>query len=385
MLLRSKVAFSYCALTFQVVNAELQYKHDTSEDATFSLVDTSKAGAKRFGPPRRQWQGGKGKGKGKGKGADAAAGGKGGRGNDQQMRRRNDPRGNDRRRTNNNQGGKGKGRWGGRAERQASVKVGAEWQVVDEFDLAAFAKLQTNKPKEEDLKWCGHLNEYDVAYDSVTSKAAKPLNRSENTEFYNVSTTDDPVIEELATDETGNVYATDAILAHLMACPRSVYPWDIVVQKMGDAVFFDKRDDSQFDYLTVSETAQDPPAPNDDPEAINSPENLSLEASSINQNFSQQILKEDGKREDFDMPNPFYDEDESGGEMLPAAVGYRYRRFALGELKLVVRCELHGTVVKKGEKQYMTAFALNEWDHNYSGGIEWRQKIDNQRGAVSFR
>jgi translation initiation factor 3 subunit D len=48
------------------------------------------------------------------------------------------------------------------------------------------------------------------------------------------------VIEELATEgddtEGGKVYATDAILSHLMACPRSVYGWDIVVQKMGDQV-----------------------------------------------------------------------------------------------------------------------------------------------------
>ena len=127
---------------------------------------------------------------------------------------------------------------------------------------------------------------------------------------------------------------------------------------------------------------QDPPAASEDPEAVNSPENLSLEASSINQNFSQQVLKEGGKREDFEMPNPFYDEDESGGEMSPAAVAYRYRRFTMGDVRLVVRCELHGTVVKKGEKQFMTAFALNEWDSNFSGGVEWRQKIDNQRGAV---
>lgn len=48
------------------------------------------------------------------------------------------------------------------------------------------------------------------------------------------------MIEELATEgddtEGGKVYATDAILSHLMACPRSVYGWDIVVQKMGDQV-----------------------------------------------------------------------------------------------------------------------------------------------------
>ena len=30
----------------------------------------------------------------------------------------------------------------------------------------------------------------------------------------------------------------------------------------------------------------------------------------------------------------------------------------------------------------MTCFALNEWDSRYAGGIEWRQKIDQQKGAV---
>lgn len=51
---------------------------------------------------------------------------------------------------------------------------------------------------------------------------------------------------------------------------------------------------------------------------------------------------------------------------------------------VVARCELHGTAVKPGmkmktgEQQYMTAFALNEWDSKLAGGVEWRQKIDTQ-------
>lgn len=57
--------------------------------------------------------------------------------------------------------------------------------------------------------------------------------RCEKKEFYYVSTTDDPVIESLAADGKGNVFATDAILAHLMASPRTIYPWDIVVEKVG--------------------------------------------------------------------------------------------------------------------------------------------------------
>lgn len=365
-----------------VQNKELQYKYDASEDQTFSLVDTSKASTKsRFGPTRRVW-GGKGKG---GRFGDRGKGGKGtgkgkGKGRVQeQLRRRNDPRGNDRRRNNGKGGGR---RYNNRADRQASVKVAEDWKVVEEFDLAQFTKLQTNKPVVEDLKWAGHLEEYDESFDSISTRTSRPLQRIENKMFYNVSTTDDPVIEELATEEAGNVYATDAILAHLMACPRSVYSWDIVVQKMGNAVFFDKRDDSQFDYLTVSETASDPPAESDDPEALNSPDNLSLEASSINQNFTQQILKHGSKREDMEMPNPFFDPDEVGDDMAPAAVAFRYRKFTLGSVTVIARCELHGHVVKRGEKQYMTAFALNEWDSNLSGGIEWRQKIDQQRGAV---
>jgi translation initiation factor 3 subunit D len=30
----------------------------------------------------------------------------------------------------------------------------------------------------------------------------------------------------------------------------------------------------------------------------------------------------------------------------------------------------------------LTSYAINEWDSRYSGGVEWRQKIDQQRGAI---
>lgn len=58
------------------------------------------------------------------------------------------------------------------------------------------------------------------------------LQRCEKREFYYVTTTDDPVLQNLANEHKGNVFATDAILAHLMASPRTIYPWDIVVQKV---------------------------------------------------------------------------------------------------------------------------------------------------------
>jgi translation initiation factor 3 subunit D len=77
----------------------------------------------------------------------------------------------------------------------------------------------------------------------------------ENKEFYPVTTTDDPVLEKLAIDGVGQVFITDTILSHLMTCNRSVFPWDLVIQKLpGGTIFFDKRDSSSFDYLTVNGT-----------------------------------------------------------------------------------------------------------------------------------
>jgi translation initiation factor 3 subunit D len=203
------------------------------------------------------------------------------------------------------------------------------------------------------------------------------VRRYDDRDFYYVTTTDDPVIEELATKGEANVFATDAILAHLMASSRSVFPWDIVVQRVNNMVFFDKRDQSAFDLVTVNENASDPPQ-SDDPDSINHPDRLSLEATMINQNLSQQVMKATANKKDFDEPNPFASDDST-----PASYAYRYRKFDLGNgLNLVTRCEIHGISHKKEADQYVAAFALNEYDPKLSGGIEWRKKIDSQRGAI---
>lgn len=58
---------------------------------------------------------------------------------------------------------------------------------------------------------------------------------------------------------------------------------------IGHKLFFDKRDNTEFDLLTVNETSVEPPQ--DDGNSFNSPRNLALEATFINHNFSQQVLK----------------------------------------------------------------------------------------------
>lgn len=50
---------------------------------------------------------------------------------------------------------------------------------------------------------------------------------------------------------------------------------------------------------------------------------------------------------------------------------------------MVARCE-HDAVLQlpNGETQFLTIKALNEWDSKAANGVEWRQKLDTQRGAV---
>lgn len=50
-------------------------------------------------------------------------------------------------------------------------------------------------------------------------------------------------------DGKATVFATDSVLSLLMCSTRTVYPWDIVVKKIGDKVILDKRPGSAFGNL----------------------------------------------------------------------------------------------------------------------------------------
>ncbi|KAK4259817.1 hypothetical protein QN277_006110 [Acacia crassicarpa] len=257
---------------------------------------------------------------------------------------------------------------------KSSVDIQPEWNMLDQIPFSTFSKLSFAVPEPEDLLLCGGLEYYDRSFDRITPKNERRLQRFKNRNFFKVTTTDDPVIRRLANEDKATVFATDTILSTLMCAPRSVYSWDIVIQRVGNKLFFDKRDGSQLDLLSVHETSQEPlPEAKDD---INSAHSLSVEAAYINQNFSQQVLIRDGKVT-FDEPNPFANEGEE-----VASVAYRYRRWKLdNDMYLVARCEVQSVVEMNNQRSFLTLNALNEFDPKYSG-VEWRQKLETQRGAV---
>ncbi|CAF1550020.1 unnamed protein product [Rotaria sordida] len=92
--------------------------------------------------------------------------------------------------------------------------------------------------------------------------------------IHKITTTKDPVIRQICKTR-GNVFATDTIVSTLMCCTRSVYLWDIVVDKLGTRLFYDKREDSTIDMLIVNETANELPSENG---TMGSAKNLGVEA-----------------------------------------------------------------------------------------------------------
>lgn len=220
-------------------------------------------------------------------------------------------------------------------------------------------------------------------------------------QFYNVTTRADPVMQRLASERDSTkpcIFATDNIISTLMCATRSVYSWDIVVLKEGNNIFLDKRDGGVFDFLSVNENALNPPPETAEKDNPNTASALALEATLINRNFGQQVLK-DSEKYVLAKSDPFV---EADADEQPASVIYRYREWSTPEgCSLLLRTSI-GAVVATGtstpvppvlkpessdyplpETQFINIKALTEVDYGKNTvAPDWRTKLDNQRGAV---
>jgi translation initiation factor 3 subunit D len=262
----------------------------------------------------------------------------------------------------------------------ASIDIRPDWEVVETVMFPEITKqsLTLAESAPTDLATYGSLNWFDKSYDRVTPKSEVTLRRRADEPTQNLTASDDPVMQKLASEGAGNVFATDAVLAAVMCAARSNYSWDIVVKKKDGKIFLDKRKDGNFDLLTVSETAQE--AITDDPEDINGVPQLSAEGTRVNSAYCQQTLSADRAAHRLGEPVPFFGENDTD------SVAYKYRKWNVDEkTQLVARCELNGVSESKGMdkgKPLLTLVkALNEFDSKVTG-IDWRLKIETQRGAV---
>jgi translation initiation factor 3 subunit D len=275
------------------------------------------------------------------------------------------------------------------------VQVKPEWQVMEEIDFSRLGKLNLDTGDGEDLENYGFLYYYDRSYDKQpgAKTSERKLNVLERA-AYNVTTSSDPILQELSEKDEATVFATDNVLSMLMCATKSVYSWDLVFSRKGNKVFIDKRDGSNLDMVTVNENAADAPLEisEGNKDSINSPGALMLEATHINNVFPLQVVTEsDTNKVNMTHEHPFYNEEVETDP--PASKAYRYRRFDLSlekddePIHLIVRTELDAVVKNNinGEDQYLTIKALNEFDNKAQGSggaLDWRSKLASQRGAV---
>lgn len=160
--------------------------------------------------------------------------------------------------------------------------------MLEEIDFNRLTKLNLDTDEGEDVDSYGFLYYYDRSFDKPATKTNERKLNVVDRASYNVTTSSDPVIQELAEKEEATIFATDSVLSMLMCAPRSVYPWDIVIVRQGSKIFLDKRDNAALDMVTVNENAADSPmdASEGNKDAINQPGALAEEATYINHNFA---------------------------------------------------------------------------------------------------
>ncbi|KAF8418763.1 eukaryotic translation initiation factor 3 subunit D [Terfezia claveryi] len=265
--------------------------------------------------------------------------------------------------------------------RDSSVVIKPDWKMLEEIDFNRLAKLNLETDEGEDVETYGFLHYYDKQYDRPAVKGVERKLAIQERAYYNPTTSEDPVIQQLAERDEAQIFATDSVLSMLMCAPRSVNSWDIVIVRQGNKLFFDKRDGSQLDFVTVNENAADAPVESDsNKDSINSPQALSMEATFINMNFTHQVVTEsDEDKYTFENENPFYNPQEDTDPL--ASKGYKYRRFDLSlteeePVHLIVRTELDAAMKGTGKQsdQFLSIKA--------STTLDWRTKLGTQRGAV---
>ncbi|KAG8461305.1 hypothetical protein KFE25_010492 [Diacronema lutheri] len=371
----------------QFANENFAYQHDPS-DESFHLVDTATA------KPANSWGGGRGRGRGgRGGGRWGARGGGrwgeqdkvpekiGGNNRNLQKARQQGLRGKWNKTRQAAQQGM---RWSDRPPtriRESSIDVRPGWQVLEQVNFSDLQKVTWVVPEAQDVTAYGVVEAFERTYDRITPKSEKALQAAELKPVWAATASDDPVLHKLANapGATYNVFATDAIMAAIMAAPRSSYSWDIVVTRAGERLYLDKRGDSPFDYLTCNETAHE--QGEEDKDSINSAFNLSQEATRINFAFAQQVLTPDGAVKFEHAAHPL---SVVGEAPTLSSAGYRYRSWQMGDnVKLLARTQVEAvTKGKQDEDIFLSVHALNETDPKVFSTLDWRQKLEAQRGAV---
>lgn len=271
-----------------------------------------------------------------------------------------------------------RGGWGPRfsdrqfqRKRDSSVSVLPEWKIVEEIEFSRLAKLQLDHEDPVELAMIGSTRRYDRACDKISTKSERPLVAEPGALRRSAPVEGDELLLAFAERHAAAAVTSNVVAALLMTCQRTVVPWDITIKRRGPLTILDKRPESDIDLVLVNETAAEP-SPEERAEKMNAAPLLAAEATRLQQSLPAALARS-GESVAFGR---------DGRAPVPADdAALRYTRLDLGGegSTVVVRGEVCA-VDAAGEPMHVAA--LLEYEHKGAAGMDWRLKLDSQRGAV---
>lgn len=174
-------------------------------------------------------------------------------------------------------------------KRESSIKISADWAKIEEIELIKLTKLNLTVPEGEVVATSGEIRAYNKKYDG--SQITK-LATTDKKIIYQ-STSEDPIMQKLASEGKADLFATAEIISQIMCAPKSYYSWDVIVKKVNGVVFLDKREGSY--KLEVDENVAD------GPDVLNAAK-LAEEAQLVNDEFLATSLGAVVQKEAFASP-----------------------------------------------------------------------------------
>lgn len=226
-----------------------------------------------------------------------------------------------------------------------------------------------------ELVTTGNAGLYNRACDLLTDETQVTLQNNKRL-HYTPTTLEDPIVHLLASQGEANIFAIDMVISTLMCVTRSVYPWDILVSKNDGILYFDKRKTSPIELFTVDEN-KFPKTAGENKECINSPQNLSCEASIVNQNFRKLVLTQSNDLnselgESYSFSKSFSDNFLNNLNS--------YRCWSIGLELIMIRCTIHAYSNGKGGTQLLQIYAFNGC---ISQETCWRNRLKNKNKILS--
>lgn len=165
--------------------------------------------------------------------------------------------------------------------KELSMKVNPNWPLLDEIQSLTLNNLPKFIPGAHEVLFrAGKIGEYRLELDSLQKKNAVKFTSFNEIDDNRFSTHEISMDENMMNyiDESNikglKIITTDLVLATLMNFSKSVYSWDIKVEKIEDMIFLSKRElgeKEEFNAIDMENVGENsskpPPATVDDPKS----------------------------------------------------------------------------------------------------------------------